>query len=46
MSASRTAIDIASDSKGTSDEMGERLRSHPLEANMVDYVRKLNNILI
>ena len=40
MSAGRTAIDIAKDSKGTSDEIGERLRSHPRESNMVDGVRK------
>ena len=40
MSAGRTAIDIARDSKGTSDEMGKRLRRHPREINMVDEVRE------
>ena len=40
MSAGRTAIDIAKDSVGTSDEMGKRLRSHPRETNMVDGVRE------
>ena len=39
MSAGRTAIDIAGDRKGTSDEMGKRLRSYPRETNMVDTVR-------
>jgi len=39
MSAGRTAIAIASDSKGTIDEMGKRLRSYPRETNMVDGVR-------
>jgi hypothetical protein len=40
MSAGRTAIDIAGDRKGTSDEMGKRLRSYPGETNMVDGVRE------
>ena len=40
MSAGRTAIDIAEDRKGTSGEMGERLRSYPRETNMVDKVRE------
>ena len=40
MSAGRTALDIANDSKGTSDEMGKRLRSYPRETNKVDAVRK------
>ena len=40
MSADRTAIAIAKDRKGTSDEMGKRLRSRPNETNMVDKVRQ------
>ena len=40
MSAGRTAMDIAYDEKGTRDEMGKRLRSHPRETNMVDTVRE------
>ena len=39
----RTAIDIAEDSWDhffTNDEMDKRLRSHPLETNMVDEVKE------
>ncbi len=40
MSTGRTAIDIAKDSKGTSDEIVGRFRSHPYETNIVDKVTK------
>ena len=41
--ARRTAIEIAKDSWSnlfTNDEMDKRLRSHPLETNMVDEVKE------
>ena len=41
--ADRTAIDIAKGSRShlfTNDEMDKRLRSHPLETNMVDEVKE------
>ena len=42
--AGRTAIDIAKDSRSflfaNEDEMDKRLRSHPLETNMVDEVNE------